>query len=61
MTTEHELLKAQEVADLLRTSKMTVYRMIKTGQLDAIQVGRSYRVKRSSVNAVLSGSVTEAR
>lgn len=40
-----------EVAQELRISKMTVYRLIKLGHLDAIQVGRAYRVKRASYAA----------
>lgn len=52
---EHEFLKAEEVAATLRTSKMTVYRMIRAGHLDAIQVGRAYRIRRTSFEAFLKG------
>ena len=33
-----------EVAQILRVSKMTVYRMVHSGDLPAIRVGKSYRV-----------------
>lgn len=44
-----ELLTVAEVAAIIRTSKMTVYRLIQTGELKARRVGRSYRVLESSV------------
>lgn len=52
---EHDLLTVDEVAEVLRTSKMTIYRQIKKGTLDAIRVGRAYRVKRASLQALLDG------
>lgn len=52
---EHDLMLASEVAVALRTSKMTVYRLIQRGELDVIRVGRAYRVKRASVQALLAG------
>jgi excisionase family DNA binding protein len=38
-------LTVQEVADLMRVSTMTVYRIIKSGELPAVRVGRSFRGK----------------
>lgn len=38
------LLTVAEVADVLRVSTMTVYRLIKSGELAAIRVGKSYRI-----------------
>ena len=35
----HDLLTAREVADVMRVSTMTVYRLIKAGELPAIRVG----------------------
>ena len=37
-------LTVAEVAAMLRVSKMTVYRMVHSGDLPAMQVGRSFRV-----------------
>ena len=37
-------LTVQEVAELMRVSSMTVYRLIKAGDLPAVRVGRSFRV-----------------
>ena len=33
-----------EVAELMRVSKMTVYRMIHSGDIPAVRVGKSFRV-----------------
>ena len=43
------LLTVGEVAQLMRVSNMTVYRLIKSGQLAAIRVGKNYRIRRRDV------------
>ncbi len=48
------LLTVAEVAATMRVSNMTVYRMIKSGQLAAIRVGKNYRIFESDVNSYLS-------
>lgn len=48
------LLTVGEVANLMRVSNMTVYRLIKAGQLGAIRVGKNYRIRRSDVERYLS-------
>jgi excisionase family DNA binding protein len=48
------LLTVMEVAALMRVSNMTVYRLIKAGQLAAIRVGKNYRIRESDVNRYLS-------
>ena len=50
---EPRLLKVDEVAQLLRVSKMTVYRLITSGELRSARVGRSYRLTEDDVNAYL--------
>ena len=52
------LLTVQEVADLLRVSNMTVYRLIKRGELRALRVGKNYRIRQQDLDAYLQeGSV----
>lgn len=46
-------LTVAEVATLLRVSKMTVYRLLHSGDLTAVRVGRSFRVPRHGVDAYL--------
>jgi excisionase family DNA binding protein len=48
------LLTVVEVAALMRVSNMTVYRLIKGGNLAAIRVGKNYRIRESDVNRYLS-------
>ena len=48
------------MAALLRVSTMTVYRLIKAGQLAAVRVGKSYRVREDDVDGYLAKAYTEA-
>ena len=48
------LLTVGEVAGLMRVSNMTVYRLIKSGQLGAIRVGKNYRIRRTDVDRYLT-------
>lgn len=47
------LLTVGDVAEVMRVSTMTVYRLIKSGQLAAVRVGRSYRMRRSDIERYL--------
>jgi excisionase family DNA binding protein len=49
-----------EVANLLRVSNMTVYRLVQSGQLPAIRVGRSYRISEDDVDKYLAAQYTQA-
>ncbi|MEX2267236.1 MAG: helix-turn-helix domain-containing protein [Acidimicrobiia bacterium] len=53
-------MTVQEVADMLRVSSMTVYRLIKAGDLPAVRVGRSFRVLPADVDAYLAARYTQA-
>jgi excisionase family DNA binding protein len=53
-------LTVQEVADLIRVSSMTVYRLIKSGELPAVRVGRSFRVRDVDVDTYLAERYTQA-
>lgn len=39
------LLTVAEVAATMRVSNMTVYRLIKNGELPAVRVGKNYRLR----------------
>ncbi|MBD0734089.1 helix-turn-helix domain-containing protein [Streptomyces sp. CBMA29] len=43
-----------EVAQMLRVSRMTVYRLIDTGELEAVRVGRLLRVPASALETFYS-------
>ncbi len=46
-------MTVSEVADVMRVSKMTVYRLIHAGELPAIRVGKSFRVPQAAVDKLL--------
>ena len=48
------LLTVGEVAATMRVSNMTVYRLIKSGDLPALRVGKNYRIRESDVDVYLS-------
>ena len=48
------LLTVGEVAATMRVSNMTVYRLIKSGQLPALRVGKSYRIRSGDVSRYLA-------
>ncbi len=48
-----------EVAHVLRVSNMTVYRLVNSGQLPAVRVGKSYRLREEDVNRYLSERFTD--
>ena len=49
-------LTVAEVALIMRVSKMTVYRLVHSGELEAIRVGRSFRVPEQAVNQYLKAA-----
>ncbi|MCY3559917.1 MAG: helix-turn-helix domain-containing protein [bacterium] len=49
-----------EVAALMRVSTMTVYRLIKSGDLPAVRFGKSYRLDEADVDAYLADRYTRA-
>ncbi|GAA4475788.1 hypothetical protein GCM10023190_11950 [Enteractinococcus fodinae] len=51
---EAKFMTVTEVADMMRVSRMTVYRMIHSGDLPAVRFGRSYRVPQEAVQAIVT-------
>jgi excisionase family DNA binding protein len=49
-----EFVTVAEVAQIMRVSKMTVYRLVHSGELDTTRVGRSFRIHADSVRRMLS-------
>ena len=48
-----KFLTVAEVAALMRVSRMTVYRLVHSGELPAVRVGRSFRVPERAVHDYL--------
>ena len=57
---EVKFLTVAEVAALMRVSKMTVYRLVHSGELPAVQIGRSFRVPEQAVHEYLRAAFIEA-
>ena len=57
---EVQFLTVAEVAGRMRVSKMTVYRLVHSGELPAVRVGRSFRVPEDAVNEYLRKSYYQA-
>jgi excisionase family DNA binding protein len=55
-----KFLTVAEVAAMMRVSKMTVYRLVHGGELPAVRVGRSFRVKEHDVDEYLRKSFYNA-
>ena len=51
-------LTVAEVAEEMRVSRMTVYRLVHAGELPAIRVGKSFRVPDEALRQYLKASVT---
>ena len=50
----------EEVADLMRVSRTTVYRMIREGELPAVRLGRGYRLREDAVHRYLQKRFDDA-
>ncbi|EID53994.1 helix-turn-helix domain-containing protein [Saccharomonospora xinjiangensis] len=51
-----QFLTVAEVAALMRVSKMTVYRLVHSGELPAVRVGKSFRVPEQAVHSYLDNA-----
>jgi len=53
-------LTVAQVAARMQVSKMTVYRLVHSGLLPAVRVGRSFQVPRTGVEEYLRGAYFDA-
>ena len=60
MDVDHRLLTVREVADLMRVSTMTVYRLIRAGELPAIRVGKHFRIRETELNGYLDAQTVRS-
>jgi excisionase family DNA binding protein len=58
--TRARFLTVAEVAAMMRVSTMTVYRLIKAGELASVRVGKSYRIKEDDVDRYLASRYIQA-
>ena len=52
-------LTVAEVAEIMRVSKMTVYRLVHSGELPAVRFGRSYRLPETAVTEALQRPIAD--
>lgn len=50
---KEKLLTINEITEILKVSKLTIYRYIKAGKLSAYKVGRDYRIRQEDLNKLL--------
>jgi len=55
-----KFLKVSEVATALRVSRMSVYRLIHSGDLEAVRFGRNFRVPQPAMDAYLRAAYYNA-
>jgi excisionase family DNA binding protein len=48
-----EFLTVAEIAEITRLSRMTVYRLVRSGEIPGTRVGRSFRIRADAVAAYL--------
>ena len=60
MELTEEYYKVAEVAAIIRTSNMTVYRMLHDGSLRKQRFGGSFRIPRPEVQRILDGADIES-
>lgn len=53
------VLTVGEVAEALRVSNMTVYRLIRSGELVALRIGSNYRIRERDLEAYLETTTVQ--
>jgi excisionase family DNA binding protein len=56
-----DLYELSQVAQILRCSRKTIYRLISSGRLGAVRWGRSYRFRRQDVQEFVRSSLITHR
>ncbi len=56
MFLSNKLLTPEQVAEILQIHVLTVYGYIKQGKLDAIRLGRSYRISQKDLEVLLDSN-----
>lgn len=49
----------QELADILKVSRQTIYNHMKAGHIEAIRVGREYRIREDELQRILAEGFRE--
>jgi excisionase family DNA binding protein len=57
-TTYPDILTPDQAADYLQVNRETIYRYIRDGRLSASRIGRSYRIRKQSLELLLAATST---
>ena len=55
------LLTTTEVANILKLNNITIYSYIKSGTLEAIKIGRNYRIEKSELDKFIKNHRTHIK
>ena len=54
MQENSEIMTIDEVADFLKLSKITIYKLVKKGDIPAFRVGNSWRFQRDKIELMVT-------
>lgn len=54
-----EILTSREVGELLSVCDEKLYRMLKTGEIPAVKIGRDWRISRQTIARLMEGPPAE--
>lgn len=54
--TNTPLYRVDELAEMLRVNRMTIYRYIKAGKLHAYKTGKEYRIEKTEFDRFMKAS-----
>lgn len=60
MSEKKQFLSLEEVADLLGVHYQLIYRLVRSGELPAVRLGRIYRIERADLDRYLERSKTSS-
>lgn len=55
---EKEFYSIAEIAELLKISRIAVFRMVRSGKIQGVKVGKSYVIQRKDLPALAGGPLT---
>jgi excisionase family DNA binding protein len=54
-----QIMTVEEVAEFLKLSKITIYKLVKKGQLPGFRVGNSWRFRKDKILEIISNQLIE--
>jgi len=55
-----EILTTKETCDLLKTKRLSLYKLVKDGEIPAFRMGRAWKFERSAVEAWIRKKLEES-